>query len=188
MNNSTINKDVMDALAKLMTPVGVSSEKVAEYLGISKRRSQATLGRLDIRVKQIFSLNGWNQKHYFLTASARDNAIDRVAQIRKDCKAAAKKRASELRAKRYKTKYAADEKFREAAKEHARKSRLNKKKPKPIKLIQPKIIEAPVRIAKPKPGGPARMEGEADYSKAKWTIAPKPPEKVFRTNTHKLWG
>jgi hypothetical protein len=57
------------------------------------------------------------------------------------------------------------------------------KKPRPkapLKACMPAIDKPMKQVA----GGPARLPGEPDISKAKWTYGKKPPEVMYHSNTH----
>lgn len=179
-----IEQRILEAMAETVEPYGSTSEVLAETLGIELPIVRRALMRLRDRKHIVVSVMGWMCAHYFPSQEAMDKAMPALEAFLKIKRAEALVIHHEKVRLRAAQRYANEPEYRERAIERARERHASAYKPKRKAKAGKELVAAPQRsVNRPTTGGPARLPGEPDYSKAKWTIAPPPPAILYRTNT-----
>jgi hypothetical protein len=192
------NDVILEAVRSCDLLDGATHTWLIEKTGISHGNMTKSLCYLANEVKLIYSWKHGKWIRYFATQEAREAAMPALEAFKEKLReiklARAREHYARLKPEQLK-KIHERRRLNHLKKMAARPPKVVKEKPakvkakaaklpKPAKPVKP-AADAPVRVARPVAGGPARMPGEPVItSDTRITIAPPPPERVYRTSTY----
>lgn len=198
------NARILAAVRECTLPDGASTEWMAARVRISSINLSKSLCFLNRKQGLIFAWKFGACVRYFATAEAREAAQPLLDELKARHIAAKRERVRKYdRAAYARMTPERKEMIRAAKAAHylaarPERAQVEPKPPKPPKVAKPKPareakpvreqgLDAPVRIARPPAGGPARMPGDPVItSHTKFTYGPSTPSVLYRSNTHSV--